>query len=110
MLLIVSEVDRGLAAVGMLRGGRAESLSEDVDFDEAVALDPSEVLSILGRRELLLHSPFSEDGEMKTKGSETIVINKAYTSEGDRFEWWSDFSQRQTITYLDSDSRTRVLP
>ena len=37
-------VDRGLRSVlvgvGMFRGGRAESLSEDVDFDEVVAVDP----------------------------------------------------------------------
>lgn len=57
---------------GMFRGGRAESLSEDVDFDEFVALDSSKELSILGWRELPLCSPLSEDGEIRTKGSETI--------------------------------------
>jgi len=55
----VSEDDRGLrpvlVGVGMFRGGRAESLPEDVVFDEVVAVDPSgEVLSILGWRELPL--------------------------------------------------------
>ena len=54
---------------GMFRGGRAESLSEDVDFDEFVALDPGKVLSISGWRELPLCSPLSEDGEIRTKGS-----------------------------------------
>jgi len=43
-----------LVGVGMFRGGRAESLPEDVVFDEVVAVDPSEVLSILGWRELPL--------------------------------------------------------
>jgi hypothetical protein len=91
MLLIVSELDRGLrlvlVGVGMFRGGRAESLSEEVDFDDVVALDPIEVLSILGRIELPLHSPLSEDGEIRTKGSETIVLNEIHTSNSDRFEW-----------------------
>jgi hypothetical protein len=59
MLLVV---DRGLrpvlVGVGMYRGGRAEKLSEDVDFDEVIAVDPGEVLSILGWRELpLLTTP-----------------------------------------------------
>lgn len=67
-----------LVDVGMFRGGRAESLSEDVDFDEVVALDPSEILSILGRRAPPLYSPLSEDGEIRTKGSEILSSMSLY--------------------------------
>jgi hypothetical protein len=43
-----------LVGVGMYRGGRAENLSEDVDFDKVIAVDPGKVLSILGWKELPL--------------------------------------------------------
>jgi hypothetical protein len=96
-----------LVGVGMFRGGRVESLS-DVDFDEVVAVDPGEVLTRYIRVERIIYSPLSEEGEIRTKGSETIVIDELHISKSVGSN--AVLSHSQMLTYLDSDSTTCALP